>query len=76
MTIYTDFLSRFDLVLVAAHDLERLFCIVNILAAGTLSFAGVIYYLVKGSSEGLSRVLQTVSGFLRVSLCSLSVPTP
>jgi hypothetical protein len=76
MTVYTDFLGRFVLVLVATDDLERCFRIVDILAAGTLSFARVVYYLVEGSSEGLSRILQTVSGFLRESPCSLSVLTP
>jgi hypothetical protein len=57
MTDYTNFLGHFVLVLVTADDLERCFRMVDILAAGTLGFAGVIYYLVKGSSEGLSRVL-------------------
>jgi hypothetical protein len=76
MTVHTDFLGRFVLVLVAADDLERCFRMVDILAAGTLGFAGVVHYLVEGSSEGLSRVLQTVSGFLRKSPCSLSVLTP
>jgi hypothetical protein len=76
ITIHTDFLSCFVLVLVTADDLERCFRIVDILAASTLGFAGVIYYLVKGSSKGLSRVLQTVSRFLRESPCSLLVLTP
>jgi hypothetical protein len=69
MTVYTNFLSRFVLVL----NLEHCFRIVDILAVSTLSFAGpgrilvsssvlvvwtrVIYYLVIGSSKGLSRVL-------------------
>jgi hypothetical protein len=76
MTVHTDFLSCSVLVLVAADDLERCFRMVDILAASTLGFARVIHYLVKGSSEGLSRVLRTVSGFLRKSPCSPSVLTP
>jgi hypothetical protein len=92
MIVHTDFLDCFALILVPANNLERCFRVVNILAAGTLGFAGpgrilvsssvlmvragVIYYLARGNSEGLSRVLQTVSRLLHESPCSPSVPTP